>query len=107
MSVPNGGILFAGRTQQQNYWREMQAIIKAMESGSQFSPVNAEWAEAFSKFQTDFMEGTDPLTGKKRHDVLAAESRKVEKQLKKGEFIWEGFVKFRGINDLSEINARN
>jgi len=85
---------------------KMQAAVKAMELGSQFSPMNAEGAEAFSRFQMDFMEGADSLTGKKRRDVLAAESRKVEKQIKKGEFIWEGFVNFRGINDLSEINNK-
>ena len=46
---------------------KMQAVIKAMELGSQFSPMNAEGAEAFSKFQMDFMEGIDQVTGKKRH----------------------------------------
>lgn len=86
---------------------KMEAASKAMESGDLIPPIGAEGSEAFSKFQIEFMEGTDFVTGKRRRDVLRAESRKIEKQIKKGDFIWEGFIKFRGMQDISEIRNKN
>lgn len=82
---------------------KMQAFIEAMSAGQVQPPTGAEEAEGFSDFQEKFMQGRDGLTGKKRSEILAQEQKQIKKLIDKGEFIWTGFLKFRSINDLSEL----
>lgn len=80
---------------------KMEAYTRALEQGRVPSLVGAEGAEAFSKFQEEFMQGVDAVTGKKRARALKDEQGIIQKQVDKGQFLWFGFVKYRGIDDLS------
>lgn len=83
---------------------KFDAFHRAVEEGRASLPTSTEGAEAFSEFQEKFMAGLDEATSKKRSDVLRKEQKDIEKLIKKGEFIWTGFIKFRHIGDLAEMN---
>jgi tetratricopeptide (TPR) repeat protein len=74
---------------------KMDAYTKAIERNEVPTIMSAEGAEAFSRFQEEFMRGTDSLTGKKRGKLLEREQRAIEKSIKKGEFLWSGFLRYR------------
>ncbi len=80
---------------------KIEAFIKEMETGNVLSPARAEGAEAFSLFQEKFMEGIDGVTGQKRSKLLQDEQKAIAKQIKTGEFIWTGFVKYRNSDSVS------
>lgn len=86
---------------------KMLAYQKAVDKGSIPAPTGAEGAEAFSTFQENFMKGIDTVTGKQRTKVLDAEQKKVEKEIDSGEFLWMGFIKYRYIDDLSQLGNKN
>lgn len=78
------------------------AYQRELEAGRIEPFTGVEGAEAFSKFQYDFMRGIDAVTGQKRDKVVAYEQKQIEKAIRKGTFVWMGFVKFRKIRDISE-----
>ena len=82
---------------------KFEAFQRAVERNEVSPPTGAEGAEAFSDFQKEFMNGIDQVTGEKRRNVLEKEHKRIAKLMRNGEFVWTGFVKFRGINDLPEV----
>ena len=85
---------------------KFEAFQRAVERNEVSPPTGAEGAEAFSDFQKEFMDGIDQVTGEKRRNVLEKEHKRIAKLMRNGEFVWTGFVKFRGINDLPEVPLR-
>lgn len=79
------------------------AYQRKIEAGRITPFAGAEGAEAFSKFQYDFMQEIDAVTGWRRDKVVADEQKQIKKSIRKGTFVWMGFVKFRNIREISGI----
>ncbi len=73
----------------------LHAFELTMDPEQSHASAGARFSEQFSEFQLQFYVGMDPVTGKRRRDVIADEERAMIKQRKRDKYVWTGFLEYR------------
>lgn len=73
----------------------MASVEEQLHTMSEADMRGGQWSEAFSQFQSNFLRGKDPITGKIRRKAIDAERKKTRRDYENGKLIWMGFLDYR------------
>ncbi len=77
-----------------------QAVFDYIHSLTPDHKMTAEDYERVSEIQEEFMQENDPLTGKRRTELLMEEQKEIIRRVEEGELVWTGFTEFRGVDEI-------
>lgn len=74
-------------------------------SSEKVGHMDALTSERLTVFQEEFMGGKDPVTGRRRQEVVDQEYRALRKKQERGEWVWMGFLDYRNRSSTEPMQA--